>query len=679
MGFRLGIDVGGTFTDVVLLNEETGDIRTLKVPSSRENPAAPVIEGAKMLVEREGVDASTIVHVVHGCTIATNAVIERTGVRTGLVVTRGFRGMLEIGRQETIDGYSFANRKAQPLVPKGLVLEVSGRLSSSGDEIESLSVSDLQEAAAAFETQDVRAIAVSLLNAFRNPVHEREAVAFLRRRLPGVIVLAGTDLWPEIGEYERAYVAILNGYIMPLMDSYMQLVESGLKRTGIVAPILVPKLNGGVATLARTSENPIATITSGLTAGAQAAAHVCRIGGIERAITLDIGGTSADFAFIEHGEPVFSADASVGGYPVAMPSVWVRSVGAGGGSVAWVDDTHTLKVGPRSAGSMPGPACYGKGGQAATVTDAYLICGYLSPDTLLAGNMRLDLTAAERAISTLAREIGASVKETAESIIRITTSLMTREIASMLSQKGVDPRDSTLIAFGGAGPTHAHSVIDDLNLLQAVIPRYPGTLCALGGVLSPLKEDAIRSFNVALERVEPGELRRTLEELRNLVTARLRQPGLPEAEAKISYSADMRYRRQAYTLNVPLSDEVLERAALAEAFHEQHQRVYRRAAPDTPVTLVNLRVTGVAPLSDIVIERDAPVRSAGPIAHRLLYHRGVDHEAPVYRRGDLAVGMRIEGPVIVEQADTTSVVPPGYECTVNPNGLMTISKRREPV
>lgn len=677
MGYRIGIDVGGTFTDVVLLDEQTGQTSILKVPSSRDDPSAPVIEGARQLIAQAGLSAGEIVHAVHGCTIGTNAVIERTGVKIGLIVTRGFKGMLEIGRLETLDPYSFRSGKIKPLVPRGMVYEIGGRISGTGVEIEPLPEDEIAGIGKALVEQGARAIAISLVNAYLNPEHEHRVAETLRRLHPDLIVLSGARLWPEIGEYERANVAILNGYIKPLMDAYNSAVEAGLGGQGITAPVFLPKLNGGIATVSQTSGNPIATVTSGLTAGAQAAAEVCRIAGLRQAITLDIGGTSADFAVIEDFEPVFSAGATVGGFAVSMPSVWVRSVGAGGGSIAAIDATGVLKVGPRSAGSRPGPACYGRGGELPTVSDAYLAAGYLSTETLLAGRDRLDLAAANRVVGDLAEKFGRSIPEVAESIIRIATSHMSREILSMLAEKGFDRRDSVLIAFGGAGPTQAHWIIDDLDLKAAVIPLTPGTLSALGGVLSPMKEDSVLSFNLPTSALRGEALRDGVAALERATVERLVETGAARDAISIVVSADMKYRRQAFTITVPIAecfarDDLL--AAIEEAFHATHERIYGHRNQGAEVALVNLRVSGRSELARVTLAPALPDTPGAPVGARRLFHKGAWHEAKVFARHSLARGQQIPGPCIVEQDDTTTVVPPGFSLSVHDSGMLFLTK-----
>lgn len=678
--YRLGIDIGGTFTDVVLLNEATGEITSLKVPSSPTVPGESVVEGANEALRQRGIAPEAIRYVTQGSTIGTNAIIEKTGVKTGLIVTKGCKGMLEIGRFETINQLNLMDDKPVPLVPKGLVKEVRGRILHSREVVEPLCEEDVLQAISELAQEDVKSIAICLLNSYVNPEHERKVKQIVEKALPEAVVLSATEIWPEMGEYERAYIAILNGYIKPLMDAYLSSVEEGLHNIGIKAPMYVPKLNGGVTTALSSRENPIATVTSGPTSGAQGAAYIAKLLGVSKAISLDIGGTSADFTYIEDGAPAYSTEARVGGLPVTMPSVWISSIGAGGGSIAWVDSTGVLKVGPRSAGAEPGPACYGKGGSCATITDAYLVCGYLSPDTPFAGKIRLNQKLAEEAISEIAGKLGVSILKTAEGILLVANAMMAREIFALVSQRGFDPRESSLIAFGGAGPTHAHWLLDEFKLKNIIIAPYPGTLSALGGILSDIKQDAIKSLCEDLNSVSIERLRNDYHEMKEKLKFWMKGEGIPAERSYIVTSADMKYRRQAFPLNILVSRTMLNGgiSAFKRAFHDTHERIYRHHDEETPIEVVNLRATIIGEFPKVGLETWPKAEEEAPKVSRIgeMYYKGSKYSTNIYRRMDLRYGHALTGPAIIEQEDTTTVLPIGFTARVDKFGFIIIEKGR---
>ena len=676
--YRLGIDIGGTFTDIALFNETTREVTSLKVPSSRTNPGKPVLEGVSKVITGKGISPQAIKHVVHGCTIATNAIIERTGVKTGLILTKGCKGMLEIGRFETVSLLDLMSDKLVALVPKGLVKEVRGRILHSGEEVEPLCEEDVLQAVNELSREDVKSIAICLLNSYINPQHENRVKHIIEKAMPEAIVLSATEIWPEMGEYERAYIAILDGYIKPLMDAYLSSVEEGLRDIGIKAPIYVPKLNGGVTTTSSSRENPVATVTSGPTAGVQGAAFIAKSLGISKAISLDIGGTSADFSCIEDGEPAYSTATRVGGFPVTMPSVWLRSIGAGGGAIAWVDPTGILKVGPQSAGADPGPICYGKGGTQPTVTDAYLICGYLSPDTPFPGEIKLDKNLAEQAISSIASKLGVTTLEAAEGILLVVNAMLEREVSALTSKRGFDRRETSLIAFGGACPTHAHWLLDELKLQNIIIPPYPGTLSALGGVLSDVKQDAVKSLSQDLDNVNIDKLRDDYHEMKEKLTAWLKGEGISAKQSYILMSADMKYRRQAYTLDIPVSAAMLNEgtSVLKRAFHDTHERIYKHHDEKAIIEVVNLRATIIGTLPKVELKTLPEAEEKTPKASRTteMYYKGRKHAANVYQRSALRHGHVLSGPAIIEQEDTTTILPAGFTAEVDKLGCVIIEK-----
>lgn len=680
---RVGIDVGGTFTDFVMADGSERLVR-YKEPSVPDDPSLSVARGLPRLIERAGVSPDDVGLVVHGTTLALNAIIQRRGARMGLVVSKGNRGVLEIARSQLPSAFSFMVPNEPPLVPRDLVLEVSARLDARGRRIAEASAAELDAAAAVFTAEGVDAVTVMLLHSYADPDFEQEVATGLKRRLPGVSVSASAAVWPERREYERCLMALMNAYIQPLMTRYLDRLSERVRGLGLKAPIYITSNNGGTLSLDTARQRPIDTILSGPASGVVAASAVAEQTAFANLITVDMGGTSADMSVIQEREPAQSTRTQVGGMPLIVPVVAVSAIGAGGGSVVWVDRQGALKVGPHSAGAMPGPACYGKGGTEATLTDCYLLAGYIDPAHFLGGRLQLDAAAARAALESVADALGMTgddrAARAAEAAIRITTAVMSSEIARDLAQKGEEARNYALVAFGGAGPTHANHIAEDAGISSVLVPLTPSTFCALGAILANVKRDFVSSRFLRLTDGAPAlaELRGDFDRLERMAGGWIGSEGDILGSTRYEVSADMRYAGQAFDLPVRLSEElrqVPEAGALTELFHRAHEKIYsfRDEGSSVEVTAERLRVVGEIP--PVTLPRlDSGVRTAPPSGKRELFLDDGHLTASVYQRDDLGRGQTIAGPAVIEQEDTTTVVLPGWVAEVDGIGNLLIAR-----
>lgn len=680
--FRLGIDIGGTFTDFSLVDESTGEVHVHKRPSTPNSPSTSVVAGLQELMERIGRAPADITTFVHGTTIGLNAVLERRGARVALFVSEGNRDVLEIARLARSEKLTIKASPAVPLVPRRNVYEVKGRLAADGTIIEELAPHAAEGVARRLRDEgDIDAYAICLLNAHANPEHE----TVLAQVLEGVSQSGCTrssDLWPEIREYERAVVAVLNAYVQPIMRRYIDTLLQDTERVGLATRIYITQSNGGVASVETARSKPIGTLLSGPASGVVGAAYVGRIAGVRHAVTVDIGGTSADVSLVKDSEPVHSTEAAIGDLPLVMPAVDVFSVGAGGGSIAWVDDFGLLKVGPRSAGADPGPACYGLGGTEPTVTDAYVVCGYINPSNFLGGAMRLDRRRAEDAVGALAARLGRRTEAAAQDILEIATNTMSTALLPMMTKRGVDPRDYTLIPFGGAGATHACLLSDDIGIARILVPPAPGTLCALGAAISDSKADYIRSWRTSLADADFSAIRAGFADMERQARQWLAADSPVVEGVDLHRSADMRYRGQAFTIDVaiPGPADSLGEQLVAACFHHRYEELYGGSYPDSTIELVNLRLRVVGRRAAVnlrpLVRVSEGTRPLSRGRRRILYGRDA-HDADVYERSDLQAGHAFEGPALVEQFDTTTVVGPGRRVTVDDYGILKISPAGE--
>jgi N-methylhydantoinase A len=678
----LGIDIGGTFTDFALFDTETGELLGLKVPSTPHEFAEAVRVGLARLADEHGVEPREIGTVVHGTTIAVNTLIQRTGARLGLIVTEGFRDVLELQRLRLTNPFDLHGSRPLPLIPRARVAEVRERLRADGRVDTPLDDKTVREAVQQLTTtgQPIDGLVISLLHSYRNPAHERQARAVAEAVSPGLPVTASSDVWPQAREYERTALAVVDAYVQPKVRRYLEGFENALAARGAPAMAHVTKSNGGIMPVAAARSQTAATLLSGPASGVIGAAYVASRAGFPNIITLDVGGTSADMAVVENARPRVSTSEHIGGVPVMMPVVGVSAIGAGGGSVAWVDDVGLPKVGPQSTGAEPGPACYGRGGKEATLTDAFLVSGFLDPERFLGGRMRLDRSLAEAAIARFAGRLGMTPDEAAESIVRVAVSNMYAEFTKILSRAAVDPRDFALVAFGGAGPVVGALVAREVSIPTVFVPRSPGTLCALGALSADIVNDAVRTVHTRVQPalLEADALRRQYEALRAELGDWLERFGDGSGPAAFRHAADMRYVGQSYEIDVPVELDSLVPgggAAVLAAFHRAHERAFGHADREAPAEIVNLRVQLRAERPRVPLAELPPGPLSSPRATRRIWLDGRPTEAGVFDRAALGRGARLRGPAIVEQPDTTVLVPDGHVGEVDRFGNLLL--RRE--
>jgi N-methylhydantoinase A len=658
-----GVDTGGTFTDLVLFQE--GKLRVHKVFSTPHDPSQAILEGLQELGALPRLRT-----LVHGSTVATNAVLEGKGARTGLITTAGFRDVLEIGRQTRPSLYNLRVQKVPPLVPRARRVEVRERLNERGEVLLPLDEGSLEEALATLAREEVEAVAVVLLFSFANPAHEQRVAEAARRR--GWYVSASAEVLPEFREYERTSTLVLNAYVGPLIDRYLGQLERALPAgTGL----RIMQSNGGSISSAMARREAARTLLSGPAAGVVGARFVARASGIERLIALDIGGTSTDVALVD-GAITETTDGRIGGYPTKLPMIDIHTVGAGGGSLAWFDLGGALRVGPRSAGAVPGPAAYGRGGTEATVTDAHVVLGRLLPEAFLGGSMRLDVAQARQALATVAARLGASLEEAALGIVRIANANMEAAIRLISVERGLDPRHFTLVAFGGAGPLHACELAAALSIPRVLIPAAPGVLSALGMLVADVLKDYVRTLMVPIEQeTAQAAIEAALASLEEQGRADLLAEGFAAEQIQIERYLDLRYVGQSYELTVPFGGDC---ARAAQQFHLAHERRFGYSDPNEPVQVVNVRLKARGLVEPPVLERQPlqPEALVAPLERRQVIFAGERGpqalEAAVYAREALLPGTQFGGPAIVTQYDTTTVVPPGWRARVDGVGNLLI-------
>ncbi|WP_421999936.1 hydantoinase/oxoprolinase family protein [Reyranella sp.] len=675
--WRVGVDSGGTFTDICLFDEASGRVETWKVPSTPDDPSRGIAQGVeegmrRVAPEAAGGPAAPIVYFGHGTTVATNALIQHRGVRTGLVTTDGFRDLLEIGRQKRPDLYDIQADKPPTLVPRDLRLEVPERVRHTGEVDTPLDEASMRAAARALKAAGVEAVAVSFLYGFVRPDHEKRALEILREEMPDAFLSAGHEIAPEFREYERLSTVVLNAYLGPVMRRYIRRLSPRLEALGMTVAPHLTQSNGGVIGFETAADRPVRTVLSGPATGVVAAQAIGRAAGFPDLITFDMGGTSTDVALLQDGNCRLTAEATVHGYPIKAPMLDIHTVGAGGGSIAFLDN-GLLKVGPRSAGADPGPACYGRGTEEPTVTDANVVLGNLNPEYLLAGRMTIRRELAERAVAGLAARLGLDTAATAQGILAVVTANMARAIRVISVQRGHDPRDYTLMAFGGAGPLHAARLAAELEIARVLVPPTPGILCALGLLLTDLRADFAVTRLLPARASSASELAMGFAALDAQAGQWFEQEGIAAADRRLARTVDMRYLGQNYELAVPLPEGDIGEdtvAALTGAFVAAHRRRYGFGPEDEPMQIVTLRVEATGAVRKAELRSHAeggPDTATAIVGHRAVWppdgRAAVD--TPVYRRDGLRPGHRIAGPAIVEQMDSTTVVPPGWTAEVD--------------
>ena len=681
---RVGVDVGGTFTDFVLADSSSDTLTRFKVPSVPDDPSLSVERGLPALIERAGVAAEDIGLIVHGTTLLINAIIQRRGAKVGLVVSRGNRSVLEIGRANLAHTQDFTLKKEEPLVPRDLILETSARVLADGTVRTPVADAELALIAERVKTDGIEAVAVQLLNSYMHPALEHEVAEGLRSRLNGVPVTESAIIWPELGEFERALIAIMNAYVQPIMDDYLTRLVARVKAAGVGAPIYITASNGGTVSVETARARPIDTVLSGPASGVVAALRAARAVGRGDLITVDMGGTSCDVSVVQDGEPSFTTDAHVGALPLMVPVLDVSAIGAGGGSVIWVDPQGVLKIGPHSAGADPGPVCYGRGGTEPTLTDCYLILGIIHPDHFLGGRMRLDEGRARAALDGVGTRIGLEdapdrAVKAAAAALDVASAVMAAELQKRAARRGENPADFSLMAFGGAGPTHANLLADEVDIECVIVPPASSTFCALGAILADVKRDYVRSRHIRLRdgRAAEAALAQVFQDLEDEAAAWLAAEGEILGEAEFAATLEMRYEGQSFDLAVDLPRALARRpqaAVIAERFHEGHEKLYgfRDLESDAEITTERLRVTGRMPPVSMPEIDTGPTPS--PVDRRRVYHQGAALDVPVFQRSRLLCDAVVGGPAIVEQEDSTTWILLGWQAVVDRIGNLILTR-----
>ena len=689
MPWRIGIDIGGTFTDVALVEEGTGRIGIAKLLTTPHDFGEGVIDGIRRGLAENAIVPSDVALLSHATTVVTNALLEKKGARAGFVATRGFRDILELRRSSRPDLYDLFQDAPNVLVPRRHRFEITERIDAQGEVVTPLAEDELPSLIEMIKAADLQTVAVSFLFSFLNDAHERRVGEALRAALPGVGVFLSCEVLPEIREFERASTTAVCAYVGPLLAGYLHRVSQATTALGLPA-LHVMGSSGGVFDIAEGLRMPAMAVESGPAAGVIAAALAGRQLDRPNLISFDMGGTTAKASVIVNGEIAVTAEYEVGGaanarrwmhgtgHPIRVPVIDLAEVSAGGGSIAWVDPGGALKVGPHSAGAVPGPAAYGRGGTHPTVTDANVILGYLDREALLGGGLPIDYAAAERAVLTdVGAHYGLSAVDAAERIVRIVNSNMAQALRIVSVERGHDPREFSLIAFGGAGPVHAVALAEELGIPEVIVPPAPGAFSALGLVATDLKRDYARTLYADLGSVTPERVADTLAAMENAGAAMLDAANVPPERRALVRMADVRYRRQAYELTIPVADGPITQAVLddlAAGFHARHEQTYGHANPAEPVQLVTLRLTALGRRADLRLA------CPGDVSKARVRSRGVWFAATgfvttnVLWRDGLTEGTILIGPAIVEALDSTIVVPPGWRGAVDAMGFMRLGR-----
>jgi N-methylhydantoinase A len=689
----IGVDVGGTFTDIIYCDLISHQIAIHKVSTTPDDPSRAVIRGIGELCRANGIAASDIDYVLHGTTTATNAVLEHKGARAGMVTNRGFRDIIHIARHQRAEHYSIMQElpwQNRPLVKRRHRKVVEGRLiPPRGEELEPLDENAVVEAARALKAEEIEAVAVCFLFSYLNPTHEERAKQILERELPGIFIVTSSSISPQFREFERFTTACLCAFIGPKMRTYIGRLNGALREAGSRASLRIMASNGGVATPAMVGEKPVITLFSGLAAGVLGGAWIGELSGRRKLITFDVGGTSADIGIVVDGRftETDARSTSIAGFPLLLPMIDIHTIGAGGGSIAYVDQGGAFRVGPRSAGAVPGPAAYGRGGTQPTVTDANVVLGRLDKNDFLGGSMALDEAAAHLAIAELADSLGMNILEAAEGVLTVINNNMANAIGSRTVQKGIDPRDFTLVAFGGAGPLHGVEVATMLGIPEVIVPPYPGITSAMGLLTTDLKYDTIRTQFQVSGHVDLDRLNSDLTAMERQLTGQFMADHLEHASISFARVGDLRYVGQGYELKIPFAAGTLDQAQLDDIwsrFHDAHKGEYGHYFADNPIEIVNIRVTasGTMPkINKLTAPEGATLAKArvktGPCVFRIEDELR-SFETAFYRRHLLPIGESFGGPAIVLQKDSTTVIPPGWSALNDAVGNLILKLGRAP-
>lgn len=679
---RLGIDVGGTFTDLVLIDDQTGKFYYTKTLTTPDSLSDGVMTGIEKILSVAGTEMASVDYIVHGTTIGTNTMIERNGARAGLITTRGFRDVLEIARIERPDGglYDMTVDLPDPLIPRYLRLEVDERIGAEGEVVRELDERSVLSAIEQFRNQDVDAIAVCLLFSFRNPEHERRVLELCNERLPDVPTTISFDIAPEFREFERTSTTVINAYLLPRTKSYVDSLNRRLESEYGASDLRIMQASGGSMTAEVAKTHAVNMVNSGPAGGALATALFGTLAGEKRLIGVDMGGTSFDVSLIVDGAPRIKSEGEIEGYPVKIPLMDVEGIGAGGGSIAWLEVGNALNIGPKSAGADPGPVCYGRGGSEPTVTDANLILGRLNPGYFLGAEMALHPEPARKAIeSQIAQPLGISVEEAAAGILRVVNANMVRGISVNSIQKGFDVRDFTLLAFGGAGPLHAAELAEELGMKKVIIPPYCSVFSAFGAVASDVRHDLVRTVALSQQHLNPDTLNHEFSPMEISALEQLKEENVPDERVDLIRSADLRYEGQSYELNIPITgkgDLTAESIdELIRDFHLAHERIYAYADPNEPIEVVSLRLAAIGRVPEIELAREKTLQDELPAekSQRPVYYFAKGFlTSKIYERDDLRPGQSVQGPCLIEETTSTTVIPPGWIGSIDKIGNLIL-------
>lgn len=677
MGLRIGVDIGGSFTDFAVFNEASGTLHSLKVFSRPDDPGQEVLQGIQELEKRYGIDPADIHYFTHGTTVGVNAVVQKKGAKLGLITNRYFEDVLALGRLKTPDMYSLHSLRPEPLIARENVFGIDGRLDATGKVLAPIETQSVLAAIEGLRDAGCEGVVIALLHAYRNPAHEKQVQQLIEAAIPGFFVCCSSDVWPTIREFERTQTAVIGAYVQPRVSHYLGALQQALTQAGVTAELKVTKSNGGVMSAERGKAECVQMILSGTASGVMGAAWVARQCGRENVMSLDIGGTTADVALIVNGEAQYDTGEYIGDYQIHIPSVSVTSIGDGGGSVARVDEFGVLKVGPESAGSTPGPVCYGRGGTQPTITDAFVSLGILGQAKLGYNAVNVDVAAAKAAIGALADRLGQSVEATAESIINVSVSGMYAGISRLVSRFGIDPRAFSLMPFGGAGPMMACYLARAMHMREVLVPLTPGVLSALGGLVADVKNDFVRIIYGDLTAESLPRLEAEYQQLEQQARKWLSHEVSDTRQGQLSLSAEMRYKGQSFEIATPLQRDDLANgnlSSLREAFHAQHHHLYAYSDRDAQIQVVSLRLVVSMPTPKPQLE-PLPHSNAAPIPaeHIDVWMSGRYLTVPLYQREQLAGGQQFSGPAVITQSDTTVAVLPDFHARVDALGNLILT------
>lgn len=678
---QVGVDIGGTFTDIVALRED-GRLVLAKVPTTPKDLLVGIGAAVRQVLALAGAEAGAVRRFIHGTTVATNAVLERKGAVTGILMTAGFEDVLELGRQKRSRMYDLDMDPETPafLAPRRRRVGIRERVDARGRVLTPLDEAQVRAEVARLRAEGVQALAVCYLFSFLEPGPERRTRELIAEVAPELGVSLSSDVDPTFREYERLCVTAFDAYLGPVVTRYLAGLADALEALGVRAVPQIMRSRGGIVSAALAARQPVTLFLSGPAGGVVGAGLAAERSGIADFISLDMGGTSNDVAVVQGGRPLIAGEGRIGPFPVRTPMVDVNTIGAGGGSLAWLDPAGGLRVGPESAGAEPGPACYGRGGDRPTVTDASLLLGYLNPGNFAGGALRLDAGAAEAAVAGIAGRLGLDTVATAAGIHRVVNARMADQIRLMTIQRGYDPRGLTLVLLGGAGPVHGVALAEELGLPEVLVPEAPGVLSALGLLAAAVEHHHARTLPGVVEQADLAAVNACLAELDAAGRARMREEGVPAGEVRVAYAADMRYVGQAYELEVPLEAPVARERlpALQAAFHAVHERVYGYHRDGQPVEFITFRAVHTHPVPRPVLHPPAPsgrAAAAARLGERRAWFAPVGFVAtPILDRARLPIDARVAGPAIVEQPDTTTVIPPGWAAQVEASGNLRIRR-----